>query len=359
MALETVTYVGDLTATNPLGSDLKSTLDDHIRNVKKSLRQSFTGFTGAILVTGVDGGAVNTYTLTPTTALSGYVAKMVVEFTPNVTNTGDSTLNISGLGAKSVYSVSGAVLTSGDLVSGYYYLAVYDGTQFRLLSTTKNYIDQLAIVAGNMPTGGTTSQALIKSGATNYDAAWSSLKTVNSNSLIGSGDIAITPPALILLATLTPTAAANVDFLTTFSSTYDNYLIIGDGLKPAANDTLVFRFANAGTADSGSNYAGAANTTANNVTATATSFNLIANITSAGIGAGFVLSVRNANDATNIKTFDSQAQGQNAATPSWGLWGSAGVYVAANAISGIRFFWSGASNFSATGKIRVYGYSNT
>jgi hypothetical protein len=142
MALETGTNVGDLTATNPTASDPKSQGDDHLRLLKTVLRQSFAGFTGAILVTGTDGGAADVYTLTPTTALLAYATKQLVEFTPNATSaTTTPTLNISALGAKTIISQAGAALLAADLVSGRTYLAAYDGTYFRLISVTTAYVD--------------------------------------------------------------------------------------------------------------------------------------------------------------------------------------------------------------------------
>ena len=147
MGLESVTYVGDLNASNPASTDAKSQGDDHIRNEKTALLNSFAGFTGAILVTGTDGGSANTYTLTPTNALPAYGTKMIAIFSPNTNNTGASTLNISSLGAKNIKSVSGATLVADELVANCVYAAAYNGTEFRLLSTTKQYIDQLAMSA--------------------------------------------------------------------------------------------------------------------------------------------------------------------------------------------------------------------
>ena len=62
------------------------------------LGQNFAGFTGAVLISGTDGGAVNAYTVTPATAITSYGTKMLVVFAPTITNTGAVTLNISGLG---------------------------------------------------------------------------------------------------------------------------------------------------------------------------------------------------------------------------------------------------------------------
>lgn len=150
MAAENVTYVGDLDPSRPTGAEPKSEGDDHVRNIKKAVSNSFAGFVGAVLVTGVDGGAANAYTLAPADALPSYAARMLAVFVPQASNTGASTLNISGLGAKAIVSVSGAPLAAGDLTSGRFYSVFYDGTSFRLDNVTQNYVDQL-VISGTVP----------------------------------------------------------------------------------------------------------------------------------------------------------------------------------------------------------------
>lgn len=44
--LETVTHIQDLNANWPLGSDLASTSDDHVRNIKSALKTDFPNFNG-------------------------------------------------------------------------------------------------------------------------------------------------------------------------------------------------------------------------------------------------------------------------------------------------------------------------
>jgi hypothetical protein len=147
MPLETsVTNIADLNPAWPAPADPKSDGDDHIRNQKRALLNDFAGYLGAVTVTGTDGGAVNAYTVTPATSLPlpAYGLRMTAVFSPTVANTGASTINISGLGAKPLRSVSGAELAPLDLLVGVVYAATYNGTEFRLLSVTKNYIDQLA-----------------------------------------------------------------------------------------------------------------------------------------------------------------------------------------------------------------------
>lgn len=145
MPLEpTVKHIADLNPAWPLGADPASISDDNHRNIKAALLNDFAGFAGAVLVTGNDGGVVNAYTLTPSTALSAYAAKTLYLLTPTVDNTGPVTYNVSGLGARAVNNVIGGPLSAGELVAGSKYLAVDTGTAMQLVAVTKGYIDQLA-----------------------------------------------------------------------------------------------------------------------------------------------------------------------------------------------------------------------
>ena len=165
---------------------------------------------------------------------------------------------------------------------------------------------------------------------------------------------------LILLATLTPTAAANVDFLSTFTSTYDNYLILIDGVNPSADDTLRLRFAVAGASDSSAVYAANTIPTSGGTTpSTSTSISVANNVESTGVGVSASVHVFNANDAVKIKSAFAQYASPASGTSEYNLGGSWNGYVAANAVSGFRLYWNGGSNFTATGKVRVYGYANT
>jgi hypothetical protein len=51
MALESGTYISDLVATNPLGSDPISSSDDHLRLIKSTLKATFPNVAGAVTKT--------------------------------------------------------------------------------------------------------------------------------------------------------------------------------------------------------------------------------------------------------------------------------------------------------------------
>lgn len=154
------------------------------------------------------------------------------------------------------------------------------------------------------------------------------------------------------LATLTPTAVANVDALSVFSAGYDNYLIVGSGLKPAVADVLVMKAASAGAVDAANNFASSGNSFFNIVNLCGSA------IGPTGKGANFVIHVTNANDATSVKGITGQGASHMDSTQGFQT-----VTIMSNyqggAMSGLRLCWNAGNNFAAQGKVRVYGYNNT
>lgn len=82
-------------------------------------------------------GSSNAYTITNAAAgaWSAYAAGQLIALKANHTNSGASTVNVDGLGAKSIKTCDGGDVVSGDIVSGGIYLLSYDGTNFQVLNT--------------------------------------------------------------------------------------------------------------------------------------------------------------------------------------------------------------------------------
>lgn len=83
----------------------------------------------------VSAGTGNAITVDLSPALLAYADGVALEFKASNNNTGAATINVNGLGAKSIKKLSGGVLTdvaSGDLVAGIVYRVTYDGTQFQV-----------------------------------------------------------------------------------------------------------------------------------------------------------------------------------------------------------------------------------
>lgn len=133
MPLESGSYLSDLVITNPTSGDPKSQGDDHLRLIKTTLRVSFSGFLGAVVVRGTDTGTGAAYVVAPSTAVPSLQVGMRVQFAPVNANTGAATLAVSGLVATPIVHANGSALVAGDLLAGRVVEAVYDGTSFQLM----------------------------------------------------------------------------------------------------------------------------------------------------------------------------------------------------------------------------------
>jgi len=93
-------------------------------------------------------GSADAYIGTPTPAISLYDNKLfAIQF--NIENTAASTINISGLGVKSIVKEISTAVASADLTTDQTYLATYDGTN-------------IVIISGLPVTAGTESTTLIQ-----------------------------------------------------------------------------------------------------------------------------------------------------------------------------------------------------
>lgn len=92
--------------------------------------QSLTG-----VWAGTGGGTANAQTLTPSPAITTYVAGMTFYFIAGSTNTTTTpTMNVSAVGAKTIKKADGNGLLAGQITSGDLYGIQYDGTDFRIIS---------------------------------------------------------------------------------------------------------------------------------------------------------------------------------------------------------------------------------
>ena len=79
-------------------------------------------------------GSGNVYAITLSPAPSSYAAGIVVNLKANHTNTGPSTLNVNGLGAKSILKNKDYELEKNDIKANGVYSVMYDGANFQMIS---------------------------------------------------------------------------------------------------------------------------------------------------------------------------------------------------------------------------------
>jgi len=168
---------------------------------------------------------------------------------------------------------------------------------------------------------------------------------------------------LIFLGEVIPTVSATLSFLNIFSSTYDNYFVIGCGILPAVDSSGTMKWANSGSIDTGSNYArvDGTNTDSGSATFTSTSWEAPIRLTveaTSGLGANFQMTIRNVNQASQIKDFVSHSGGQNSTDPNtFQSYETRGGYKG-GVVSGFELSFDG-NNFVAQGYVRVYGIVNS
>lgn len=170
------------------------------------------------------------------------------------------------------------------------------------------------------------------------------------------------PHGYVLLADIQPSASVSVDLLGVCDGTYDNYLIVGNGIAPAGavNTVLNVRFANAGVVDAAANCWNFAASGGVISTATFVSFGSVGSIyaTTTSTTASFELQLKNVNDVAGIKYAANEMFAANPAGINT-VYYQSGIAYKGGKISGLRFFWNDGSTFAASGHIRVYGMRNS
>lgn len=322
------------------------------------------------LATGIVKSTTGTGALSIAVAGTDYTAgtaALATGLLKNTTATGAHTIATAGMD----YSAGTAALATGILktttTTGALSVAVagdFPTLNQNTTGTASNVTGVVAVANGGTGLSSAPANGQIDIGnGTNFTrttiTAGSGITVTN-----GAGSITIAATGgsgggqLVLLATLTPTAAANLDALNVFTSAYDNYLIQINGIRPATDDALRLRFAVGGTVDNTANYepaGGVSGATSNASTIIAGAGTMLA----AGAGLSSDIRIQNANGTTGAKTFQILGSQQTNATPTFNAFVNNGLYRNTGAITGIRLYWNGGANFAAVGTVYIFGIKNT
>ncbi len=93
-----------------------------------------TNVQNSLFVYAADAQGSDTYAITLTPAPVSYATGLKVDFKANTANTGASTLNVNGLGAKTIKKNVSQDLATGDILASQILQVIYDGTNFQLQS---------------------------------------------------------------------------------------------------------------------------------------------------------------------------------------------------------------------------------
>jgi hypothetical protein len=101
---------------------------------------------------GTDSGAADAYVITLSPALASEVSGALIRFLPANTNTGASTINVSGIGAGPLQKYAGTALAAGDVVQNSICEAVYDGNASAWIVTNPQGTTDTADIANDAVT---------------------------------------------------------------------------------------------------------------------------------------------------------------------------------------------------------------
>lgn len=128
-----------------------SKLAPTVRDMRGAIKRSWKRINPILVSSGTASAWALVYEVSP----DEYVKGEVFSFFSHVENAGALTLNINGLGAKSIVRNDGIALAAGQIKSGQVVTVAYDGTSFRLLSDILNNVG----LGGNLSVGGAITAA--------------------------------------------------------------------------------------------------------------------------------------------------------------------------------------------------------
>lgn len=240
MTLETGTYISDLVATNPLGSDAKSTADDHIRLIKSTVKATFPNVTGAVTPTHTQLNYVTGVTSAIQTQIDtkGAHAGQVWTGTHNFTGA-TLTYATQSQGDNSTKGATTSYVDTGLALKGNINAQTWTGTHTfsgACVVPTMTAGDNSTNAASTAFTSAAIAAAAFSSALPSQSG--NSGKFVTTNGTTASW--ATVNTGLELIATTTASGVAAVDFTTGINSTYDAYLFVLSSVVPATTSTRLY-----------------------------------------------------------------------------------------------------------------------
>lgn len=154
-----------------------------------------------------DGGGSDSYSITLSPALSSYANGQLINFKANTKNTGAASLNVNGLGAKTIKKDQGADLADGDIAANQIIQVIYDGTNFQMLSPIFGCVSQngasiyaadagvtdaYAITLSPAPTAYTTGMVIrFKANTANTGAATLAVNGLSAITIVKNGNVTL------------------------------------------------------------------------------------------------------------------------------------------------------------------------
>ncbi len=212
-------------------------------------------------VSGTTAGTSTAYTLTLSPAITAYTAGLSLWVKFHVANTGAATINVNGLGAKSLVKDISTALIANDIPINQWYTLVYDGTNFLIQDIGFGGINLSARLSGALSDETGTGVAVFGTSpafttAVTGGATFSAFNTTTTNLSLGGATTTMTiggTPTTALTHTYSGNATANtitktINFGTGGASGSTTAINFGSATAGATN-TFKFPLLTSGTTD--------------------------------------------------------------------------------------------------------------
>lgn len=204
-----------------------------------------------------DTGAANAYVITPAPAITAYTVGQIFSFKAVNANTTASTLNVNGLGVKTIKNSLAGDLVANDILAGQIVVVEYDGTNFQMISPLGNQTAQAlksatTVVSVSAATAPSNTQVLTATSSTT--ATWQALPTsfkglsatgaTTYNLATASGiqniahGLGVTPTLFKVTATFSNSIAQSFNGNSVYVRSVDagaSFLISADGASATSN----------------------------------------------------------------------------------------------------------------------------
>jgi len=309
---------------------------------------------GQLLIGNTTGNTLTKATLTQGTGVT--ITNGNGAITIAATGTGGTVTSVGGTGTVNGLSLSGTVTTSGNLTLG----GTLSGVANSALTNSS-----VTVTAGTGMSGG--GAVALGSSVTLTNAGVTSIVAGTGISISGAtGAVTVTnsggAPGMVLLATVNATVSTTLSSPSSFSATYNNYLVVLNGIEAASGSPrLHMRIAVGGSIISTSNYLrvfGSSSVDGSSMQGTGNYVEVSQDVNSLNIGRTLSGSfyVLNANSTTAEKPFYGQTVYYNGTDNTYQSVRSAGIFnTIASVLSGVAFHWQGGQNFRAVGNMKIYG----
>lgn len=369
MGLETFGFINSLVETNPVANDPKNQGDDHIRGIKKTLKDTFPNIGAPVTVAATELNYLDGCTSNVQTQFDALGATKADLNSPALTGTPTTPTANTGTTGTQIASLDFVIATSlsaslpGQTGNAGKFIST-DGTNGFWSSSLDTSIVKPAAGTDLATTTGTqTLENKTYEDPTFCDGTDATKKLTFNLTRVGTAterivdvydeDVLLFTPGWRLLATVTASSSATADIEGVFSSSYDNYVIEAYDVRGSINSmSLQVRFKKAGSYLTGNVYA--QREPSESVSIGQTSITLDFNISS-GTGE------QNFYRLTLVKPLDTgkstliSIQGANTFGNTRSS--SMGSCTTTGAVQGVRFMM--ASGNLTTGTFKIYGIRKT